>query len=155
MGKIGVCSNNIGCRWYKARREVDLGQILGVHRNLVESISVVCVRFDKKEKNHWLKFPREPCCLSEILWLSVKGFFSVNKNSSWKVFFVHIGLLGFYPVKNRMFVEWAWRNHIDMNTIGTDVGPGTNPVDLYTTRTGVLILHHYFHKLLRVFTIAR
>ena len=103
---------------------------------------------------HCLKFPRKPYCLSNILWLSVKGLFSVNKNSTGKVFFVHIGLYSFYPVKNRMLVEWAWRNHIDMNVIGTDVGPGTIAVELYTTRTGVLILHHYFQKLLTVFKIA-
>ena len=29
-GKIGVCSNNVGCHLYKARRDVDLGEILGV-----------------------------------------------------------------------------------------------------------------------------
>ena len=41
-----------------------------------------------------------------------------------------------------------------MNVIGTDVSPGTIAVELYTTRTGVLILHHYFQKLLTVFKIA-
>ena len=37
--KIGVCSNNIRCHLYKARREGDLGQILGVHCNFIFSVS--------------------------------------------------------------------------------------------------------------------